>query len=69
MDSGDSLRALWIARYLPSGKERKRVLGVPENSRCLTSEAGLPARGWANTEVGTGNEATTRKHDVAPLAR
>jgi hypothetical protein len=63
------MSALWIARYPASGNERKRVLGVPESSRCLTSEAGLPARGWANTEIGTANEATTRKHDVALLAQ
>jgi hypothetical protein len=27
-DSGESLSALWIARYPGSGNERKRVLGV-----------------------------------------
>jgi hypothetical protein len=27
-DSGDYLSALWIARYLPSGNERKRVLPI-----------------------------------------
>src|SRR5258708_4806580 len=29
LESGESLSGLWIARYLPSGTERKRVLGVP----------------------------------------
>jgi hypothetical protein len=33
LESGESLSALWLARYPDSGNERKRVLGVP---RCLT---------------------------------
>ena len=45
-----------IARYRDSGNERERALGVPESSRCLT-----PRR----TDIGTANEGTTRKHDVA----
>jgi hypothetical protein len=29
LDAGESLSALWIARYPDSGNEHKRVLGVP----------------------------------------
>jgi hypothetical protein len=28
LDSGESLSALWIARYLPSGADRQRALGA-----------------------------------------
>jgi hypothetical protein len=28
LESGEALSALWIARYLPSGDERKRTLGL-----------------------------------------
>src|SRR4029077_7424883 len=41
-ESGDSLRALWIARYLPSGTERKRVLGVPSY---------FPAQNWNDSRA------------------
>ena len=69
LDSEESLSALWIARYPDSGNERKRVLGVPESNRCLTSRSRVTCKRLANTEIGTANEATTRKHDVALLAQ
>jgi hypothetical protein len=36
-EAGESLSALWIARYAVSGNERKRVHGVP---RCPTEPVG-----------------------------
>jgi len=49
LESGESLRGLWIARYLPSGKERKR-----RSPQALWGPIGATARarivGWPRDE-------------------
>ena len=68
LDSRESLRAPRSTAILTAGRSANESV---EYQRSLPDlpEAGLPARGWANTEIGTANEATTRKHDVVLLAQ
>jgi hypothetical protein len=44
LESGESLSALRIARYPDSGKERKRVLGVPSLAHSADVTAGMSTR-------------------------
>jgi len=56
LESGESLRGLWIARYLPSGKERKRVHGVHRRSEGLSARRREP-ESWGDRGM---NRSSTR---------
>jgi hypothetical protein len=45
LDSQESLTGLRIARYLPSGNERKRVHGVPTGHTTKTGKPYAPTAG------------------------
>ena len=62
----DNRIANWDVEY-PVTRERAQTSPWSTREQPVPDfpKQGLPARGWANTEIGTANEATTRKHDVA----